>query len=364
MATMEMQTTKKPVRESTDAEVTSAATLPLTPSPGEDVAGGKTDDAGDGDFGDYKPRNYHRLAEIMGKDKSWGIFRRFDELNMLHLMALQAEIMELRDLFRDRCRRDDAANLSPDDGLYSGYFHALRKSAPTGDICSNCSMPTPSPYSQVGLLTTLRQRMSEYNELLLQVSQLSQTLDPPTSQLRELQDFLRSSTGGKNFLKGSEAFTWKEPDPSAYLSVNRPSPENDPFTSFLTYRIAHLFHRLCGGRRSGIRPNKRFGKLVDEEAQLRSYSDSKLQKTSQIISVVVSSTLPVLTIFVLNTLDTTTKRLGLTVLFTGVFGLLLAFFSSAKRAEIFAATATFAAVEVVFIGTSIPNNGTATTESG
>ncbi|KAK4210640.1 hypothetical protein QBC37DRAFT_474901 [Rhypophila decipiens] len=280
--------------------------------------------------GDYKPRNYHRLAEIMSKDKSWGIFRRFDELNMLHLMALQAEIIELRDLFRDRCRRDDAANLSPEDGLYSGYFHALRNSAPTGDT----------------------------------LSQLSQTLDPPKSQLHELQDFLRSSTGGKNFLKGSEAFTWKEPDPSAYLSVNRPSPENNPFTSFLTYRIAHLFHRLCGGRRSGIRSHKRFGKLVDEEAQLRSYSDSKLQKTSQIISVVVSSTLPVLTIFVLNTLDTTTKRLGLTVLFTGVFGLLLAFFSSAKRAEIFAATATFAAVEVVFIGTSIPNNGTATTGNG
>ncbi|KAM7188458.1 hypothetical protein V8F33_010608 [Rhypophila sp. PSN 637] len=364
MASTELQTIQKTVRVSTDADVTSAATLPPIPGPGEDIAKTNVQDVADGDFRDYKPRNYHRLAEIVSKDKSWGIFRRFDELNMLHLMVLQAEIIELRDLFRDRSRRDDAANLSLDDGLYSGYFHALRKSVPTGDICSNCSMPTPSPYSQLGLLTTLRQRMSEYNELLLQVSQLSQTLDPPKSQLRELQDFLRSSTGGKNFLKGSEAFTWKEPDPSAYLSMNRPSPENDPFTSFLTYRIAYLFHRLCGGRRSGIRSDKRFGKLVDEEAQLRSYSNSKLQKTSQIISVVVSSTLPVVTIFVLNSLDTTTKRLGLTVLFTGVFGILLAFFSSAKRAEIFAATATFAAVEVVFIGTSLPNNGTAAAGGG
>ncbi|KAH6887024.1 hypothetical protein B0T10DRAFT_607821 [Thelonectria olida] len=80
---------------------------------------------------------------------------------------------------------------------------------------------------------------------------------------------------------------------------------------------------------------------------------SRLTKASNLIAIIVSSTLPVLTIFVLNTLKSTTIRLGLTVLFTALFSILLAFFSLAKRAEIFAATATFAAVEVVFIGSAL-----------
>ncbi len=58
----------------------------------------------------YKPQNYHRLAEIMSMDNNFAIFRRFEDLNMLNLMALQAELLELRGLFRDQCRRDDESN--------------------------------------------------------------------------------------------------------------------------------------------------------------------------------------------------------------------------------------------------------------
>ncbi|KAM7207231.1 hypothetical protein V8F20_002497 [Naviculisporaceae sp. PSN 640] len=360
MSSTELRPMPVTTDEHNDGDVTSAAASAASaasPTPADDATTSNVQSDSTEDFRIYKPQNYHRLAEIMSKGKSWGIFRRFDDLNMLHLMALQAEIMELRDLFRDRCRRDDAANLRAEVDLYSGYFHALRNSYSTGDRCSKCS-ETPSrayQYSQLGLLTTLRERMSEYNNLLLQVSQLSQAPDPPKNQLLELQDFLCSPSGGRNFLKGSEAFTWKESEPTAYLSVNRAHVENDPFTSFMTYRVALLFHRLCGGRGT---KSRKIGKLVDEEAQLRLYSDSTLEKTSHIISVIISSTLPVLTIFVLNSLESTEKRLGLTVLFTAVFGILLAIFSTAKRAEIFAATATFAAVEVVFIGSAITNTGT------
>jgi hypothetical protein len=61
----------------------------------------------DNDPREYKPWNYHPLAEIMSRDNNFAIFRRFDDLNMLHLLALQAEILELRELFRGQCRRDD-----------------------------------------------------------------------------------------------------------------------------------------------------------------------------------------------------------------------------------------------------------------
>jgi hypothetical protein len=65
-----------------------------------------------------------------------------------------------------------------------------------------------------------------------------------------------------------------------------------------------------------------------------------MDKASNMIAVIVASTLPVLTIFVLNSVDSTTDRIGWTVFFTAVFAAILALFSSAKRAELFAATAT------------------------
>jgi hypothetical protein len=52
-------------------------------------------------------------------------------------------------------------------------------------------------------------------------------------------------------------------------------------------------------------------------------------------------------------------RIGLMIVFTAIFSVSLAVLTEAKRAEIFAATAAFAAVEVVFIGsTSVNGTGT------
>ncbi|KAG8162479.1 hypothetical protein KVR01_008244 [Diaporthe batatas] len=119
----------------------------------------------------------------------------------------------------------------------------------------------------------------------------------------------------------------------------------------MTRVVARIFHRLAGEK-------MKVGTVIDEEAALVSYSDSKLNQASNVLALVVSSVLPVMTIFVLNIVPSTNQRIGLTMLFTAVFAVLLAIFSNAKGAEIFGATATFAAIEVVFIGSAIGNSGT------
>ncbi|KAH3995500.1 hypothetical protein HBH68_165940 [Parastagonospora nodorum] len=48
-------------------------------------------------------------------------------------------------------------------------------------------------------------------------------------------------------------------------------------------------------------------------------------------------------------------RIGLVILFTAIFSVALAVFTSARKVEIISATAAFAAVEVVFIGSSSTN---------
>lgn len=77
---------------------------------------------------EYTPQHYHRLARIMARENNLAIFRRFDEINLLQLMSLQAEIVELKSLFETGCQQDDEAGL-----MYSKSFHELRRSQPRND---------------------------------------------------------------------------------------------------------------------------------------------------------------------------------------------------------------------------------------
>jgi len=75
----------------------------------------------------YKPQGYHRLAGIMARDKSMAIFRRFDDLTMLNLLSLQAEIVDLQKHFRLQCELDENSIVGIEKE-YSQYFLKLHKS--------------------------------------------------------------------------------------------------------------------------------------------------------------------------------------------------------------------------------------------
>lgn len=143
---------------------------------------------------------------------------------------------------------------------------------------------------------------------------------------------MRDSKGGRNFLQGVESFTWHTQETAAYVSLASTYQESDIFTKFTTKILGLIFHRLIGQK-------NKTGTVVDEESGMVSYSDSGMSRASNIVSLMVSSVVPVLTIFALNSVKTTNVRIGLTMLFTAAFAGLLAIFSNAKRVEIFSATA-------------------------
>lgn len=74
------------------------------------------------------------------------------------------------------------------------------------------------------------------------------------------------------------------------------------------------------------------------------------------VASVLASALPVLSIVILYWVRSTKVRLGLIAVFNIVLSFVLAWFTSAKRAEVFAVSAAFSAVQVVFVqvGTSDP----------
>ncbi|TEA19946.1 hypothetical protein C8034_v004271 [Colletotrichum sidae] len=217
----------------------------------------------------YQPRGYARLANLMAKEKDVAIFRRFDNLNLLSLLSLQAEIVQLEVELRIAMRADEdfggSSTASPqvsghhvDTSVYSGNFRLSRQ----------------ADSRQYQILDKIRGKLKDYCFLL------------------------------------------------------------------------RAYHHIIG-HRVGT------GEIVDEVSEHASYSRDPIRKISNFSTTILACIMPVLTIFVLNPLSSTNGRIFVTLAFTALFATLLAIFSKAKKVEIFAATATFAAVEVVFIGSAI-----------
>ena len=164
-----------------------------------------------------------------------------------------------------------------------------------------------------------------------QVSQLNRISPPKKSQLSALKGWLNDARNG--FLEDAETQTWHNETESLYLCLATNLGETDAFTEMMQNIIVGPYHRLIGHRLKA-------GKVVDSEAGGVSYDKGSIDRASTMIATILSTMFPVLTIFVLNILHSTNERIGLTAVFTLVFALALARFSSAKRVEIFAATST------------------------
>ena len=177
------------------------------------------------------------------------------------------------------------------------------------------------------------QEAGQTNEM--PAAQLSQLNSPNPSQLGDLRAWLSDRKGGNCFQTGAEVWMWEDDDTHRYVRVGQDPEENDQFTELIKSMAIRLYHRVWGERHGG-------GRVIDQESDLRSYDESRIIRASNIMATTLSSVLPVVTIFALNQVQNTNLRIALAAVFTAVFAFILAFISTAKRAEIFTATATYA----------------------
>lgn len=92
--------------------------------------------------------------------------------------------------------------------------------------------------------------------------------------------------------------------------------------------------------------------MQDLGNDLRVYDDKKISIVADAGAAVISSLLPTVMILVLYFVHSMLWRLGLLIIFTAIFSTSIAVFTNAKKIEVYSATAAFAAVEVVFIGST------------
>jgi hypothetical protein len=79
------------------------------------------------------------------------------------------------------------------------------------------------------------------------------------------------------------------------------------------------------------------------------YNNTYFRRFNKLVVTIVSSLLPIIAIIVLYAVKGTWRCIYVTIAFTALFGIAMSC-TNARKSEIFAATAAFAAVELVFIG--------------
>jgi hypothetical protein len=131
-------------------------------------------------------------------------------------------------------------------------------------------------------------------------------------------------------LRGPDQKAWS-PEHSYDLLAIRKRESSDPFSRWLTDCIIPYFHKKVGNR---------FRKPVveDLESAICEYSEPNLSTAVNILGTVLASMIPITSIVILYFVQSNLIRLGLSVVFTGIFSCCLAMVTKARRVEIFAAT--------------------------
>ena len=83
------------------------------------------------------------------------------------------------------------------------------------------------------------------------------------------------------------------------------------------------------------------------------YSDSRVATSVNAINTILASLLPTMSIFALYYIRHPLSRMAAIVAFSLLFSVVLTVIAKARRVDCFAATTAFAAVQVVFVGTTI-----------
>ena len=117
------------------------------------------------------------------------------------------------------------------------------------------------------------------------------------------------------------------------MCLKPPSAESDPFTRYMSNVLLDLYHHLVG-QTVGT------GQTLDTATGHTSYSSPSISRISNIITIILASILPVLSIYVLDQLSTVNQRIWVSAALTAAFAFTIAVFSSARRVDIFLATAT------------------------
>ncbi|KAM0418317.1 hypothetical protein ACHAPD_004676 [Fusarium lateritium] len=259
------------------------------------------------------------------EDQELLVLRRFNEISARNLLCLQCELLALEKELRKWDER----------GFSSGKT-SLEQAAETWEIMvEQADSGTQKAKNMTKLVKKLRLKMKEYYEAL----DLQSRIDRLQHTNRRALEVARNKLDGgpakedgskPNPILGGEAKTYLD-DEGDLVSLGAPKETDMLFKTLRAY-----WPETEEVSRNGIRRISRF-------------EERSITIAVAIINIVVAIILLVGSITSLYFVSSPAAILGMISAFTVAFALSVGLMTNAKRAEIFAGSAAFAAVLVVFV---------------
>ncbi|KAI8938543.1 hypothetical protein NX059_004429 [Plenodomus lindquistii] len=279
---------------------------------------------------DY-PRGYPQVAAFQSSEPSFSIYRGFDYLHSRVLLDMQDELRCFEDELQKIDKRDD--NPGNQRCLGSRAFDANRAKADGKDYSERST-----------LLSKIRDKLVSYDEVLV--------------KSREIKAFQRPS--GRDYRSLRHWFHNKKP-----ICYARETQFYQRKEDLVTLRRGREWASFDGWIEGCIRKLPVWiSKPLFTTAELREksndpfvyyYSPSRIEKLVGLILTIVIFMLLVLPVVLMYKMTSVGDRkstfdaVGILVVFTMLFCAAMSLLTKAKRHELFAASAAYCAVLVVFI---------------
>ncbi|KAI0206579.1 hypothetical protein F4808DRAFT_454500 [Astrocystis sublimbata] len=282
---------------------------------------------------------YTRLAEYMGQHSQLAIFRRFGTLTNASLLYLQAEITELEHELKyvqaQDCQSDDDVRKE-----YERSWYRLSRSASLEEGSEE--------REQYELIMKLRELIAQYHQALYFHGKALELPSPHVKIFGDLREWIVRPTMGFIHIVSKDWRTWEQCDDLITFEKST----MDRFTSLLTYTIVDIYHSLIGRHIHRARKSTILPLNYRDHRHTVTYSHKSISRFTQAFTVLIASTLPIAAIVVLYSVHDMVTRIGIIAASTGLFSTSMSLLTMASLQEIFAATAAYAAVLVVFLGTT------------
>ncbi|GAA86586.1 similar to An12g02190 [Aspergillus luchuensis IFO 4308] len=241
----------------------------------------------------------------MALDPGSCIFRRFAKLNAKNLLYLQAEVAYIEEDLQ-HIITEDKNSASPEKANYPYSVWELKESLHQKD-------EYPEQWMKV---LEARKLLNEYNAALLQQAQLLQFSKPETADLEVLQEWLNREHSEKRYFSPEDQ--WSGENAEDLIALHSRHDNTDKFTRLVFTRVIPFFHRWLGYRDTSRK---------DIEAGVWYYNNRRIRSWTYI----------------------TAAKLIIIFLYNFIFVLVMGLMVKARRVEIFATAAAFAAIQVTIL---------------
>lgn len=261
-------------------------------------------------------------------DNETFVFRKFGRLAARNILHLQSQLIALE---YEIDQLDDEARRSND-------FEAQQSSRRWETLMKHANDPnnTNRPERErVEKMNELRKLLKEYYELLTLQAQVTELKPPNTRVLTTFRHYVDGNAYKSDTMPSMPIISGRAKeflsDKGDLIALAR-RPDEDPISRLLQDHWAFQTR-----------------KTSDPLDRTTFYKNKHVVRTVATISMIIAAVLLISAIVSLHVVQDTKWKLGLVATYTLLFALCVATLTNARRAEVFAATAAYAAVLVVFV---------------